>query len=104
MPEVLEFQFEPDVLGHIDAGLHRYILAGCTCLPGDVFGEMAILTGGARTSSVEAWTDVELGVVTEKTLKEGIGLDTWLGKFVHAVAERFLDNDAKLRALLRSKD
>ena len=39
MPEVLEFQFEPDVLGHVDGGLHTYILAGCTCLAGDGFGE-----------------------------------------------------------------
>ena len=39
MPEVFEFQFEPDVLGHVDAGAHSYILAGCTCLAGDVFGE-----------------------------------------------------------------
>jgi carboxynorspermidine decarboxylase len=39
MPEVLEFQFEPDVLGHIDGGLHDYILTGCTCLAGDSFGQ-----------------------------------------------------------------
>jgi carboxynorspermidine decarboxylase len=38
MPEVFEFQFEPDVLGHIERGLHSYTLAGCTCLAGDVFG------------------------------------------------------------------
>ena len=39
MSEVFEFQFEPDVLGHADGGLHYYILAGCTCLAGDVFGQ-----------------------------------------------------------------
>ncbi len=39
MPEVFEFQFEPDILGHIDGGLHSYTLAGCTCLAGDVFGQ-----------------------------------------------------------------
>ena len=38
MSEVFEFQFEPDVLGHVDGGLHSYTLAGCTCLAGDVFG------------------------------------------------------------------
>ena len=38
MSEVFEFQFEPDVLGHIDGGHHSYTLAGCTCLAGDVFG------------------------------------------------------------------
>ncbi len=41
MPEVFEFQFEPDVLGHIEGGLHAYTLAGCTCLAGDMFGQYA---------------------------------------------------------------
>ncbi len=39
MPELLEFDFEPDVAGHDDEGAWPYILAGCTCLAGDVFGE-----------------------------------------------------------------
>jgi len=39
MPEVFEYQFEPDILGHADDGEYEYILAGCTCLAGDVFGE-----------------------------------------------------------------
>lgn len=39
MPELLEFDFEPDVAGHDDNGPWQYILAGCTCLAGDVFGE-----------------------------------------------------------------
>ena len=51
MSEVFEFQFEPDVLGHVDGGLHGYILAGCTCLAGDVFGQYSFdsaLTVGSR--------------------------------------------------------
>jgi len=39
MPEVFEYQFEPDVIEHTDEGKYEYILAGCTCLAGDVFGE-----------------------------------------------------------------
>ncbi len=39
MSEVFEFQFEPDVLGYSKGGSHPYILAGCTCLAGDIFGE-----------------------------------------------------------------
>ncbi len=39
MPELLEFDFEPDVEGHNDDGEWEYILAGCTCLAGDIFGE-----------------------------------------------------------------
>ena len=39
MPEVFEYQFEPDVLGHQEGAAHRYLLAGSTCLAGDIFGE-----------------------------------------------------------------
>lgn len=39
MSEVFEFQFEPDVLGHVDGGMHNYNLVGSTCLAGDVFGD-----------------------------------------------------------------
>ena len=38
MPEVFEYGFEPDVLGHGDEAPHEYLLAGCTCLAGDLFG------------------------------------------------------------------
>lgn len=39
MPEVFEYQFEPDVLGYVPGGDHRYILAGRSCLAGDLFGD-----------------------------------------------------------------
>ncbi len=39
MPEVFEYQFEPDVAGHRDGAPHSYLLAGASCLAGDVFGE-----------------------------------------------------------------
>ena len=38
MPEVFEYEFEPDVIGHDDDAEHKYILAGSSCLAGDVFG------------------------------------------------------------------
>lgn len=41
MPEVLEFGVAPPVLGDRGHGGHRYLLAGATCLAGDVFGEYA---------------------------------------------------------------
>lgn len=41
MPEVFEYQYEPDVLGHTADGKYSYILAGASCLAGDVFGEYA---------------------------------------------------------------
>jgi carboxynorspermidine decarboxylase len=39
MPEVFEYDYEPDVIGHHDAAAYGYLLAGCTCLAGDLFGE-----------------------------------------------------------------
>jgi carboxynorspermidine decarboxylase len=41
VPEVFEYQFEPDVLGHDDDGAYEYQLAGSTCLAGDLMGEYA---------------------------------------------------------------
>ena len=38
MPEVFEYGFRPCVVGHRDDGTHEYLLAGCTCLAGDLFG------------------------------------------------------------------
>jgi len=38
-PEVYEYQFEPDVLGHDDDADYEYLLAGSSCLAGDVMGE-----------------------------------------------------------------
>ena len=41
MPEVFEYQFTPDVYGTTAGGSHAYLLAGSTCLAGDVFGRHA---------------------------------------------------------------
>ena len=38
MPEVFEYGFQPDAVGHDDDAPHEYLLAGCTCLAGDLFG------------------------------------------------------------------
>ena len=51
MPEVFEYQYEPDVLGHRDDADWVCTLAGCTCLAGDAFGEYSFdhpLTVGDR--------------------------------------------------------
>jgi carboxynorspermidine decarboxylase len=37
-PEVFEYQFEPDVVGDVEDGQYTYVLAGCSCLAGDLFG------------------------------------------------------------------
>lgn len=38
-PEVFEYQRQPELHEHDPKGHHSAILAGCTCLAGDVFGE-----------------------------------------------------------------
>lgn len=38
MPEVLEYEYVPDVLGHVEGSAYRYLLTGATCLAGDQFG------------------------------------------------------------------
>jgi carboxynorspermidine decarboxylase len=51
MPEVFEYQFEPDVCGDSESGEHEYLLAGSACLAGDVFGRYGFaepLAIGAR--------------------------------------------------------
>jgi carboxynorspermidine decarboxylase len=39
MPEVFEYQYKPDVMQEAENGKYKYILAGSTCLAGDLFGE-----------------------------------------------------------------
>jgi len=56
MSEVLEFNYRPPVSDDTVDGRHAYILAGCTCLAGDVFGEYAFdapLSMGSRVVFLE---------------------------------------------------
>lgn len=39
VPECFEYQFEPDALGHQDEAPHEYLVAGASCLSGDLFGQ-----------------------------------------------------------------
>jgi serine/threonine-protein kinase len=65
--------------------------------PGDVFGETALLTGGARTASVVAIDELTTQVVTRESLDDQLRAGSWLGTLVKALAERFRDVDEKLR-------
>ena len=66
--------------------------------PGDVFGEMAVFTTHARSATVVAITDVQLIEVTKRALADGLGLNSWMGNFVTALAERFHEADQILRS------
>lgn len=38
LPEVFEYQYQPDIVNQDSSGQNEYILAGCSCLAGDIFG------------------------------------------------------------------
>jgi len=64
--------------------------------PGDVFGETGILSGDVRTATVEAADEVVTRVVTRELFQDQLGVDSWLAKFVLALADRFRDLDQRL--------
>jgi len=75
-----------------------------TLQTGDVFGETSIFTDRPRSASVEAIGDTELLMVTRDVLTDGLGLHSWMGRFVTALAHRFRDVDERLRALEETRE
>jgi serine/threonine-protein kinase len=71
--------------------------------PGEVFGETAVFTEKPRTASVKALTDVVLLVVTSDVLARAVGLNSWMGAFVKALADRFREADERLRDYERDR-
>jgi serine/threonine-protein kinase len=100
-----------------EPGKTAYVIAEGTCVayriedsteielrrmgPGEVFGETAVFTDKPRTASVKALTDVVLLVVTSDVLGRAVGLNSWMGAFVKALADRFREADDKLRIVER---
>lgn len=67
--------------------------------PGDVFGEMAILTEGPRTASVVAIEDTDVLVVTGAVLEQEMAaLKPWMATLMKSLATRFRSIDAASRA------
>lgn len=65
---------------------------------GDVFGEMALLLEEPRSASVEAVDQVTVLVLDKRTMEDGLGIDGWTGALVRALAQRFRDLEATVRA------
>ena len=70
-----------------------------TLRPGDVFGEIAILTDQPRMASIRALTPVSCMVVTRAAFDEELGRNSWMGAFVKALADRFRDQGEDMNAL-----
>ncbi len=58
-------------------------------VPGDVFGETALLAGGTRTATVTADTELVTLVVSQGSLDAELGAGSWLSVFVRTLAARF---------------
>jgi serine/threonine-protein kinase len=64
--------------------------------PGEVFGEMAVISSRPRSATVEALEPLVVHVIDRELLAEGLALDTWMGAFVRTLVERFREADEKL--------
>ncbi len=64
--------------------------------PGEVFGETAVLTGGARTATVVAVDALRLKVITGESLNRELDLNPWLAAFVRSLARLFSETDQRL--------
>ncbi|MEZ4410702.1 MAG: protein kinase [Polyangiales bacterium] len=69
--------------------------------PGEVFGELAIVSDRPTSASVEALEPITVKVVTRESLTENLGLDTWMGVVVRCLAERFRDASERVTELER---
>jgi serine/threonine-protein kinase len=71
---------------------------------GEIFGEMALLTEGPRTASVEAVDAVTVRELTADALTAEMGQTFFVGRLLKVLAERFHDADARASALARERD
>jgi len=66
-----------------------------TLQAGAVVGEAAVFRSAPRTASVVAIDEVTTVVVTRKQLESELGLNTWVGSLVKALADRFFTTNER---------
>ncbi len=73
MPEVFEYGFQPEVVGHDDDAPHEYQLAGCTCLAGDLFGAYRF-PGKLRVGDCVMFSNSGSYTLTKASMFNGVAL------------------------------
>jgi eukaryotic-like serine/threonine-protein kinase len=63
--------------------------------PGDVFGEMAVFSGGIRTASVVAVGEVTLKVITGVSLNRELDRNPWVATFVRSLARMLRETEER---------
>ncbi len=63
--------------------------------PGEVFGEMAIVTASPRSATVVAIDDVTAVVISRATLARELEAGSWLGALVRTLVERFRELESR---------
>jgi serine/threonine-protein kinase len=61
--------------------------------PGEVFGEVGLVTPSPRTAVVEATTDVTALLVTRSALEHEVSRNTWMRALIEAAVQRFVELD-----------
>jgi len=75
MPEVFEYQYRPDIMQECKDGNFEYILAGCSCLAGDVFGQYNF-SAPLKTGDRIVFTDMGAYTLVKAHMFNGINLPT----------------------------
>lgn len=75
MPEVFEYKFKPDVLNEDPDGEYSYLLAGSTCLAGDLFGEYTF-DGPLGIGSVIVFSSIGSYSFVKSNMFNGINMPT----------------------------
>ncbi len=66
--------------------------------PGDVFGEMALLSSSPRSASVVALEDVDAMVITREVLEREVHADSWVVSLLRTLVSRFRELEDRRRS------